>query len=283
MENAIDILRENITKLTEAQRKVGNYILKNPSEVAFLTVDQLAIKVGTSTTTVMRLTNYLGYTGYTEFQRGLQAILRDQAAPHKRLESNLQGINPDNMWLNTINHHLERIQLVPQMIPEETLEKVLGIISSSDRIFCTSVRSGLPVGQYLSQGLNRTLGNCSLIVADNSDWVDDIISFTSKDVVIAISFPRYAKRIMDLVKTAKKFGAKVISITDSYSSPIASYSDIVLPCDSSSIAFHNSPILAMIVADYLISAIAIKGSENTKERLDKLNSILTEINYHEIN
>lgn len=283
MKDTITILRDNINKLTEAQRKVGNYILRNPSEVAFLTVDQLALKVGTSTTTVMRLANYLGYSGYTELQKGLQTILRNYAAPHSRLESNLQEVNPDNLWISTINHHIEHIQSINQMIPKETIDKALDIILSANRIYCTSVRSGLPVGQYLSLGLNRSMGNCQLIEADSSYWVDEVISFTSNDVVIATSFPRYARGVIDFVKTAKEYGAQVISITDSYSSPIVSYSDITLPCDSSSIAFHNSPIPAMVVADYLVSAVAITNSEEIKDRLDRLNSVLTNINYHQRN
>ncbi|MED3872593.1 MurR/RpiR family transcriptional regulator, partial [Priestia megaterium] len=56
MENPILKLKDNISQLTETQRRVADYILKNPVDVAFLTVDQLALTVKTSTTTIMRLT-----------------------------------------------------------------------------------------------------------------------------------------------------------------------------------------------------------------------------------
>ncbi|UOQ91907.1 hypothetical protein MUO14_15475 [Halobacillus shinanisalinarum] len=92
MDNLLVNLKERISELTITQRKVADYILQNPSEVAFLTVDQLARKVGTSTTTIMRLTFTLGYTGYSQFQKGLQAILRNRTAPHTRLETNLKDM-----------------------------------------------------------------------------------------------------------------------------------------------------------------------------------------------
>ncbi|MFP3125694.1 MurR/RpiR family transcriptional regulator [Ectobacillus funiculus] len=280
MENPILKLKEKVSELTETQRKVADYIIKNPLDVAFLTVDQLAGIVGTSTTTIMRLTFSLGYSGYTEFQKGLQEILRNRAAPQTRLEVNLKDLNQSDLWIRCAENQLQNIQSTVEMIPAETLDKTLEMIVSAERIFCTSVRSGLPVAQYLTFGLNRLLGNCDLIVADLSDWVDKGADLTSSDLVIAASFPRYARRIVEFVMTAKEKNAQVISITDSYSSPLVKYSDLILPCSSSSIAFHNSAISSMFVADYLISALAIKYQEKVKHRLDEVNSILTKINYH---
>ncbi|WP_232783038.1 MurR/RpiR family transcriptional regulator, partial [Bacillus sp. BA3] len=280
MENPIIKLKNKISELTETQQRVADYIIKNPVDVAFLTVDQLAGIVGTSTTTIMRLTFSLNYSGYTEFQKGLQELLRNRAAPQIRLEANLKDLNESDLWIRSAESQLDNIQSTVEMISTESLNKTMEMIVSADRIFCTSVRSGLPVAQHLTFGLNRLLGNCELIVADLSDWVDKGINFTSKDLVIATSFPRYARRIVEFAMVAKDNKAQIISITDSYSSPLVKYSDLVLPCNSSSIAFHNSPIASMLVADYLVSAIAINYPEKTKNRLDEINSILTKMNYH---
>lgn len=282
MENPIIALQENISKLTETQKKVADYIIKNPLDVAFLTVDQLAGLVGTSTTTIMRLTFSVGYSGYTEFQKGLQEILRNRAAPQTRLEANIKEMGENNLWGRYVESQIDNIQDTINMVSPELLDQVMDKLVSADRIICTSVRSGLPVAQYLTHGLNRLLGNTQLILSDVSDWVDTLVNMSSNDVVIAVSFPRYARRIIDLTETAKKNGVQVISITDSYSSPLMKYSDIVLPCNSSSIAFHNSAVSSMFVADYLISAIAINYPERTKERLDKVNETLTNMNYHSI-
>ncbi|GGC88981.1 N-acetylmannosamine kinase [Thalassobacillus devorans] len=280
MDNPLVNLKEKISELTTTQRKVADYILQNPSEVAFLTVDQLARKVGTSTTTIMRLTFTLGYTGYSQFQKGLQAILRNRTAPHTRLETNLKNMNEDDLWGHTVSKHLNQIENMFDLISAEYLDTIIDEILVANRIYCTSVRSGLPVGQYLTHGLNRSLGNCNLVMADMSDWIDDMINMKSTDLIIATSFPRYAQRIIEFVKVAKERNIKVIAITDNYSAPIVEYADYILTCDSSSIAFHNSPITAMVVADYIISAAAIRNSDQTRGRLDEINNILTKIKYH---
>lgn len=280
MTDPLIIIKENLSQLTNAQRAIADYILKNSSDVAFLTINQLAQRVNTSTTTIMRLTSNLGYKGYSEFQKGLQQLLRNQTAPQNRLKVNLENLNEDDLWDNTITHHLYHIQKITEQMSKEQLDEVVKKITSSNQIYCTSVRSGLPVGQYLSHGLNRTLGNCRLMIADTSDWVDEVITMQPQDLIIATSFPRYAKRIIDFIKAAKDRGVKIVAITDSYSSPIIEYADISLICDSDSLAFHNSPIAAMVVADYLINATALSQSEKAKERLDQINDVLTSMNYH---
>ncbi|KKK39192.1 transcriptional regulator [Mesobacillus campisalis] len=282
MENPIIKLQEKISELTETQKRVADYIIKHPLDVAFLTVDQLAGIVGTSTTTIMRLTFSIGYSGYTEFQKGLQEILRNRAAPQTRLEANIKEMGENNLWGRYAESQISSIQDTMNMITPEVLDQTMEKIVTAERIICTSVRSGLPVAQYLTHGLNRLFGNTQLIIADVSDWVDTVVNMTSNDLVIAISFPRYAKRIVDFTETAKANGVQVVSITDSYSSPLFKHSDLILPCNSSSIAFHNSAVSSMFVADYLISALAINYPDTTKERLDKVNEILTKMNYHTI-
>ncbi|TDQ33433.1 MurR/RpiR family transcriptional regulator [Aureibacillus halotolerans] len=282
MDNPIEHLQQHLSKLTEAQRKVADYIIKHQLDVAFLTVDQLAREVQTSTTTIMRLASNLGYSGYTEFQKRLQENLRNQSAPNTRLAANIKGMEEDDLWGKYAEHQIANIQDTVDMISREKLEQTQQMIVSANRIICTSVRSGLPVVQYLTHGLNRLFGNTNLIVADLSDWVDNIVDMNENDLVIVASFPRYARRIIDLAKTAQANSVPVISITDSYSSPIAAHSNLVLPCNSSSIAFHNSAVSSLFVADYLVSALAINYSEQTKGRLDKVNAILTDMDYHSV-
>lgn len=280
MENPITKLKNNIAKLTATQRKVADYIIKNPMDVAFLTVDQLAGIVGTSTTTIMRLSFSLGYSGYAEFQKELQELLRNTAAPHTRLEANLKSINESNLLTRCADHAINNIQNTVDMNSEETLNKSIEWILSARRIYCASVRSGLPVAQFLTHGFNRLLGNSELILTDLTDWVDKIYSISSSDVIIATSFPRYARRTVEFVKSVKENHAQVIAITDSYASPLVKYSDIVLLCNSSSLAFHNSALSSLFLADYLVSAIAINYPEKIKNRLDRVNTVLTEMNYH---
>ncbi|MDW8555454.1 MurR/RpiR family transcriptional regulator [Staphylococcus xylosus] len=74
-------IKENIKNLSQSERKVANFITKAPTDIMFDTINELSEKVGTSTTTIMRLASKLGYSGYTELQRDIQKFLKDGKAP----------------------------------------------------------------------------------------------------------------------------------------------------------------------------------------------------------
>src|SRR5699024_5761132 len=105
-------------------------------------------------------------------------------------------------------------------------------------------------------------------------------SMDENDVLVAISYPRYAKRINEFVKIAKERNVKIIIITDTYSSPLVDYADVIIPCDSNSLAFHNSPILSLIAIDYIINSLALKESRKNSNRLDAIDHTLKRLNYH---
>lgn len=273
-------LKEKISKLTDSQKRVADYIINHPVDVAFLTVDQLAGLVGTSTTTIMRLTYNIGYTGYSEFQKGLQELLRSRADPNTRLEVNLKNKDNVDLWVQNAENQINNINTTVDMISKDTLEEALKMIYDAEHIHCTAIRSGIPVAHSLSYGLSRLIGKTDLVNADLGEWTERVIDFNESDLVIAISFPRYGNKVIDFTKAAQAQGAKVIAITDSYSSPLINYSDIVLNCNVSSLAFHNSIIAPMFLVDYLITAVASKDIEQTKKRFAKIDKLLSGMKYH---
>ena len=110
---ALQLLEQKMGLFTIAQRKVADYVLKHPTEVAFLTIDQLARLIGTSVATVMRMTYVLGYTGYSQFQKELQVMLvRSQISPPIRLEANVKKVGSSNLLLKCAELQINNIKKI---------------------------------------------------------------------------------------------------------------------------------------------------------------------------
>lgn len=272
-------LKNNLFKLTPSESSVANFIIQNPTETSYLTIQELAKTVGTSTTTIMRLSAKLGYSGYAELQNALQAFIKEDNAPKSRL-MNSPKVSDDKLWGATLAHIGDQIASLATTMDESSLALAINALTYADKILITATRSGLPVGVFLAQNLNRINGKSQFIQADLSDWVDEVASLNDNSVLIAITFPRYARRIYDFAKVAKQKGATVIALTDSYAVPLVEKSDIALICQAKSLSFYNSPISAFVVAEYLIGALAKKQSEQLQERLGDVQQVLGEIGYH---
>ena len=72
------------------------------------------------------------------------------------------------------------------------------------------------------------------------------------DLVIGIGFPRYASRTIDALAFAQDRGATVVSLTDSFLSPLASRADYALIAQSNMASFVDSLVAPLSVINALI-------------------------------
>jgi DNA-binding MurR/RpiR family transcriptional regulator len=274
-------LVKDISNMTKSQQKVADYIIKNPMQAAFSTVDQLAISVGTSTTTIVRLALFFNYSGYAEFQKDLQENLQKMMSPSTKLEKNYKNHYSKSSILNEIVEiQMENFNNTLKNFNEEMVSKAEGFISSANHIYIAGRRSCYGVSHYLYYNLNRIFGNCNLLVDEGGELAEKIQRIKAGDVLIVVTLPRYVKQIVSIAKIAKEKNAKIIAITDSYISPLVQYSDIFFRIETKSPDFHNSLISAMFIAEVLISATAVKNPESTRKILAETEEILRELDIH---
>ena len=109
-----------------------------------------------------------------------------------------------------------------------------------------------------------------------SEMFEQIMSIGPNDVMIAISFPRYSKRIVNAVEFAHSAGADVISLTDSHQSPIAGVADQLLLARSDLVSFVDSLVAPLSIINAIIVAVSRKKMDDIRVRFDKLEKIWDE-------
>ncbi len=74
----IEKLEHEIDTFTPRQRGLAEFILQNPESLAFLTITDLAKRVGVSEATVTRFCATLGYEGYAHLCREVQETIQSE-------------------------------------------------------------------------------------------------------------------------------------------------------------------------------------------------------------
>jgi len=64
-----DLLREGFEGFSRSQKAIARYIIDHLEEVAYLSAEELGQKGNTSSSTVVRFAQSLGFTGYPELQK----------------------------------------------------------------------------------------------------------------------------------------------------------------------------------------------------------------------
>ncbi|MBQ4164979.1 MAG: SIS domain-containing protein, partial [Oscillospiraceae bacterium] len=90
------------------------------------------------------------------------------------------------------------------------------------------------------------------------------------DVLIALSFPRYATSTIEACKFAYDSGAHIIAITDSESSPLVQYADCPLYAYSDMVSFVDSIVAPMSLINALIVAVSDRNRESVELNFNKL-------------
>lgn len=273
----LDLLKNTIEDLTATQRKVADYVLKNPSEVAFMTTEQLSALTGVSVASIMRLAYSMGYTGYSQFQKDLQDLLKGRVAPPIRFATTASNLEKKTLLETCAQIQINNINETAQFLVDDVVKNAIKLVNNAKKIYLLGIRSSHATAYYLYEGLNRIGLNCELLLPDTSRTQSVLAHMSGENLLIAISLPRYAKRTVEIVKTAKKKQAKILAITDGYSSPLAIIADEFLPCAHASASFHNSAIGSIFLADFLISGLAAKNKEKAKKSLSNIESIVEEL------
>ena len=112
---------------------------------------------------------------------------------------------------------------------------------------------------------------------------EQIISIGEGDVMVAISFPRYSKKVVNTVAFAKNSGAGVIALTDSEASPIAAHADQTLYARSDMASFADSLVAPLSVINALVVAVSRKKQDELTVRLHQLEQIWEEYNVYDTN
>jgi DNA-binding MurR/RpiR family transcriptional regulator len=102
---------------------------------------------------------------------------------------------------------------------------------------------------------------------------EQIMNIQPEDVMIAISFPRYSKRIIHAVDFAHDAGADVIAITDGDTSPIAPQADQLLIAKSDMASFMDSLVAPLSIINAIIVAVARQKQDDLQIRLRQLEAI----------
>ena len=127
---------------------------------------------------------------------------------------------------------------------------------------------------FLNHSLRMIFDDVKFIMASSSTEIyEQTISIGKGDVMIAISFPRYSKKVVNTVAFAKNSGAGVIALTDSEASPIAAHADQTLYARSDMASFADSLVAPLSVINALVVGISLHRRDELATPFKRLEGI----------
>ena len=277
----IEIIESLYSNLSKGQKKISDYILAHYDKAAYMTAAKLGEEVGVSESTVVRYAIELGFDGYPEFHSALQETLRMRLTAVQRMEVSDDRISEEKILDHVLTSDAERIRKTLENIDRDAFERAIEALLSARRIYVIGMRSSAPLADFLSYYLALVFDDVRRVrTTSGSEVFEQLMRIDEKDVMIAVSFPRYSTRIVSAVDYALGAGAKVISITDSVASPIASGVFATLTAKSDMVSFGDSLVAPLSIINAIIVAIGKKKKDEIGKTLSRLETVWEEYNVY---
>ena len=282
--NLLKEIEERLPTFSKGQRLISAYILNNYDKAAYMTAAKLGSIVNVSESTVVRFAIELGYEGYPEFQHALQEMVRTKLTSFQRMEVTNSLIGDGDVLGKVLLSDADKIKRTLEDIDREAFFAAVDDIVSASNIYVIGARSSASLASFLSHNLGMVFdGVKSVPTASSGEMFENMLNLCADDVLIAISFPRYSKKVINAVDYASGKGAKVIAITDSTASPIAELADRQLLAKSDMASFVDSLVAPLSIINAIIVAVARKNQDELTQRLRRLEAIWDEYDVYDKN
>ena len=280
--NLLVLMEERMPEFSKGQKRIARYILDHYDKAAYMTASRLGSIVEVSESTVVRFAIEVGFDGYPEMQRALQELIRTRLTAVQRVDVTNSLIGEDDVLDKVLGSDADKIRRTLDEIDRKSFDEAVEKIVAARSIYIIGVRSSSTLAGFLNFNFRMILDNVKFVqTTSGSEMFEQIMSIGPEDVLIAISFPRYSKRIINAVENATGAGADVISITDSRQSPIAAGADQLLLARSDMVSFVDSLVAPLSIINAIIVAVARKKPDDVRERLEKLEHIWDEYDVYD--
>lgn len=276
MNENLDFIKKiqlSFPRLSKGQRMIAEYIMNNYDKAAFMTAAKLGEKVGVSESTVVRFANVLEFSGYPQMQKVLQEILRTRLTTVQRIELTSDYSNEESILKRVLKADMDNIRITLSEADLKAFEDSVNSIIEADHIYIVALRSSKALADFLGFYLNLVRGNIHTVTHSISDIFEVLFRVNKNDLVIGIGFPRYSSKTIEALDYAKSQGAKVLAITDSLLSPLASHSDYTLIAKSNMESFVDSLVAPLSLLNALIVGVGIKEKSSIYDSFSKLEKI----------
>lgn len=268
------LVRSKMETYSKREKIIAEFFLEQVNDVAFLSIHDISKKLNVGHSSIIRFAKKLGYDGFLELKHDIKNHLKLSIAP---LEKFRLTINKPSTRKNSIQkiaeYEVNNINYVVNNFDNQLLTDAVAILANADVIYSTGFNLSSFLAGMTSYLLER-IGLKSFPTNLGGRALDEqLIAMTNHDALIAFSMPPYSPQTIKAAKYAKSQHCSVIAFTNSLSSPIVPYADIVFRVKSDSGIFTNSVSSTLLVLYVLVNELAIRNKVKFKKTARKLQSM----------
>lgn len=233
VENILNVIRKHLPKMSPMQAKVAEFILSNPETFGLLSITDIAEQANVSPATIIRFCRTLQYGSFKKFSADVQKAMQQEFTSAGRFAQDRErhrqrnGISKESAMHEILESSVQTLLYSLDNVSEKDVKRCIQMMTEAKRIYLLGDLISEPLIIVFRHLLGKVTNKVLRLNISSLSATTDIAALTPDDLIIAVAYPRYPAETVSLVKLAQKKGSKIVSVTNSEVSPLASLSDLL--------------------------------------------------------
>ena len=260
-------ITERFEDFSRSQKDVARYIVDHLDEAAFQTAEELARRANTSSSTVVRFSQALGFEGYPELQQAAIEEYRHRS-PAEKGEPNGPLFDFDHSEFEAcLAADHANVEETVRNLTREQVESCVTALAGAHQVMIVGLEQLAFFASYLRHLLALLDIRAEVVSSPRHDSITRLSRVDEDSLVIAFSAGRAHPIVVRAMKLAKHRRATTMAITDATLSEVGEHSDHTLYYSSNSPSFTRSNTSLLAIVQALAYGVYDRDAAAFKDRI----------------
>ncbi len=217
----LEKIRQAYPQLSKSQKRLADLVANAYQEAAFMTASRMARRAGVNEATVIRFAQRLGYPGFPEFVRDIQALVQEELKGPEAAEAQVPLVK-------SLSDEVECLQRLASHVSRESAERAVGLLAGRRRI-CVA---GQGVSYWLAGAFATELAASGrqawAVPGDAQSLAQALAELTESDALVGVAAMRESPELARALAVARERGVPTLAVAWSPLSATAQAADAAL-------------------------------------------------------
>jgi DNA-binding MurR/RpiR family transcriptional regulator len=262
-------ITERFDEFSRSQKDVARYIVDHLEEAAFQTAEELARRASTSSSTVVRFSQALGFDGYPELQ---QAAIEE----YRQLVASGSGGTDSGGSLFDFDHSEfeaalaadhANIESTVRGLTREEIEECVRDLATAQRVVIVAMDQMAFFASYLRHMLALLDIRAEAVTQPRQESITRLGNVDEDTMVVCFSAGRAHPLVVRAMKLARHRGAHTLAISDATLSEVGEHAEHALYWSSDSPSYTRSTTALLALVQALSYAVYARDKGAFKDRI----------------
>jgi DNA-binding MurR/RpiR family transcriptional regulator len=268
-------IQARFDEFSRSQKDVAQYIVDHLDEVAFQTAEELARRANTSSSTVVRFSQALGFEGFPELQHSAREEYRRKVAGGwDGVGGGSATTSPEplfsldqNPFETAIAADYQNVEETARRVSRSDVEAAIDAIASADRVLVCGTDQMAFFASYFRHLLMLLDLRAEIVASPSQEALSRLGRIDEGTLVIGLSAGRPHPLVVRAMKLARHRKARTLAVVDATLSEVAKLAQIKLYYSSNSPAYVRSHTALLSTIQALAYGVYSRDADQYADRI----------------